>query len=100
MKYGKNEILNYLQSNKEYYRTNFNVVKIGIFGSYSRDTQTDSSDIDIIFEFGENTTSIFDKKFELRNQLSNHFNKNVDICRERTIKSIFKDSILSEAIFV
>jgi uncharacterized protein len=100
MKYEKNEILNYLQSNKEYYRTNFNVVKIGIFGSYSRDTQTDSSDIDIIFEFGENTTSIFDKKYELRKQLSNHFNKNVDICRERTIKSIFKDSILKEAIFV
>lgn len=100
MKYEKKEILNYLQSNKEYYRTNFNVVKIGIFGSYSRDTQTDSSDIDIIFEFGENTTSIFDKKYELRKQLSNHFNKNVDICRERTIKSIFKDSILKEAIFV
>jgi predicted nucleotidyltransferase len=100
MKYEKKEILNYLQSNKEYYRTNFNVVKIGIFGSYSRDTQTDNSDIDIIFEFGENTTSIFDKKYELRKQLSNHFNKNVDICRERTIKSIFKDSILSEAIFV
>jgi uncharacterized protein len=100
MKYEKIEILNYLQSNKEYYRTNFNVVKIGIFGSYSRDTQTDNSDIDIIFEFGENTTSIFDKKYELRKQLSNHFNKNVDICRERTIKSVFKDSILSEAIFV
>jgi predicted nucleotidyltransferase len=44
MKYEKKEILNYLQSNKEYYSTNFNVVKIGIFGSYSRDTQTDSSE--------------------------------------------------------
>jgi predicted nucleotidyltransferase len=44
MRYEKAEILNYLQSNKEYYRTNFNVIKIGIFGSYSRDAQTDNSD--------------------------------------------------------
>jgi hypothetical protein len=52
MKHEKVDILNYLQSNKEYYRINFNVIKIGILGSYSRDTQTDDSDIDIIFEFG------------------------------------------------
>ena len=100
MKYEKDEVLNYLQLNKEYYRTNFNVVKIGIFGSYSRNCQTDNSDIDIIFEFGEKTTNIFDKKYELKKQLSEHFKTNVDICRERAIKSIFKDSILGEAIFV
>jgi len=100
MKYEKVEILNYLHSHKEYYRTNFNVIKIGIFGSYSRDTQTDDSDIDIIFEFGEKTTNLFDKKYELKKQLSEHFKTDVDICRERAIKSIFRDSILSEAIFV
>lgn len=100
MKYEKTEILNYLSSNKEYYRTNFNVVKIGIFGSYSRDAQTDNSDIDIIFEFGEKTTNIFDKIYELRKQLSEHFKTNVEICRERAIKTIFKEGILSEAIFV
>jgi hypothetical protein len=100
MKYEKAEILNYLKSNKEYYRTNFNIIKIGIFGSYSRETQSDNSDIDIIFEFGQNTTSIFDKKYELRKQLTEHFKTNIDICRERAIKSIFKEGILSEAIFV
>ena len=100
MKYEKSEILNYLKSNKEYYRTNFNIIKIGIFGSYSRETQSDNSDIDIIFEFGQNTTCIFDKKYELKKQLTEHFKTNVDICREKAIKSIFKEGILSEAIFV
>ena len=100
MNYDKSEILKYLQSHKDYYRTNFNIVKIGIFGSYSRDAQTENSDIDIIFEFGDKTTNIFDKKSELRKELSEHFNTNVDICRERAIKSMFKESILSEAIFV
>ena len=100
MNYDKSEILKYLQSHKDYYRTNFNIVKIGIFGSYSRDAQTENSDIDIIFEFGDKTTNIFDKKSELRKELSEHFNTNVDICRERAIKSMFQESILSEAIFV
>ena len=95
MKQEKVEILNYLHSHIEYYRTNFNVIKIGIFGSFSRDTQTDGSDIDIIFEFGEKTTNLFDKKYELKKQLSEHFKTNVNICRERAIKSIFRDRILS-----
>ncbi len=100
MKYEKNDIIKYLQSRKDYYRTNFNIVKIGIFGSYCRDAQTENSDIDIIFEFGEKTIDIFDKKLELRKEISEHFNANVDLCRERAIKSVFKDSILGEAIFV
>ena len=100
MKYEKNDILSYLQSQKEYYRTNFNVVKIGIFGSYCRDAQTDTSDIDIIFEFGEKTTDIFNKKYELRKQLAEHFKTNVDLCRERAIKPMFRESILGEALFV
>jgi predicted nucleotidyltransferase len=100
MRYEKNDILNYLRNQKEFFRTDFNIIKIGIFGSYSRDAQTENSDIDIIFEFGERTTNIFDKKYELRRQLSEHFQTNVDICREKAIKPVFRDSILSEAIFV
>lgn len=100
MKHEINDILHYLASQKEYFRTNYNIVKIGIFGSYSKDSQTENSDIDIIFEFGEKTTDIFDKKYSLREELVEHFQTNVDLCRERAIKPIFRESILREAIFV
>jgi predicted nucleotidyltransferase len=51
----KTDILNFLRANKEYFKTKFNIIKIGIFGSYAREEQTDNSDIDIIIEFEENT---------------------------------------------
>lgn len=100
MKYEKNDILAYLQSRKEFYRENYNIAKIGIFGSYSRGTQTENSDIDIIFEFDGVTTDIFHKKYQLREELSAYFHTNIDLCREKAIKPQFKAAILTEAIYV
>ena len=47
----KNEILNELSKNKSYIQQNFEVDKIGLFGSYAKDKQTENSDIDIYVEF-------------------------------------------------
>ena len=44
----RSEILQFLRLNKDLFKEKYNVVKIGIFGSYSREEQTDNSDIDII----------------------------------------------------
>ena len=51
----RSDILQFLQMNKILFKERYNVVKIGIFGSYSREEQTENSDIDIIVEFDENT---------------------------------------------
>ena len=98
--FSKIEILNYLKANKGFFRLKYNVIKIGIFGSYAREEQTEKSDIDIIVEFEENTEDLFDKKFELREYLMLKFNKNIDLCREGAIKPVFKPLILKDAIYV
>lgn len=100
MVYTRSEILKYLEERKGFFRSDFNIVKIGIFGSYATETQTENSNIDIILEFENYTPDIFDKKFELREYLSKQFDKEVDICRVGAIKPIFREYILSEAIFV
>ena len=95
----KISILNYLKSNKDLFRTQYSVVKIGIFGSYARGEATDKSDIDVIVEFDDNTDNLFDKKYELRAYLMSYFHKNVDLCREGAIKPIFRPLILKDAIY-
>lgn len=45
----KQDILNYLRSNKEYYHNHFGVQVIGLFGSFARDEANQSSDIDILY---------------------------------------------------
>ena len=96
----RSDILQFLQINKILFKERYNVVKIGIFGSYSREEQTENSDIDIIVEFGENTEDLFDKKYDLREYLKAAFKKNIDLCREGAIKPLFKPIILKDVIYV
>jgi len=96
----KQEILAYLINNKELFSEQFNVIKIGIFGSFARNEQTENSDIDIIIEMPRGTDDIFEKKLQLKEMLKNHFHREIDICRERAIKPLFREMILKDAIYV
>jgi len=51
----KIDILKELSNNKSYIEKNFEVEKIGLFGSYAKDEQTENSDIDIYVEFKNKT---------------------------------------------
>jgi predicted nucleotidyltransferase len=94
------DILQFLRLNKDLFKEKYNVVKIGIFGSYSREEQTENSDNDIIVEFSENTEDLFDKKYDLQEYLKIKLKKNIDLCREGAIKPLFKPIILKDAIYV
>ncbi len=95
-----NEILHYLFTNKKRLEQEYHLIKIGIFGSFARDEQTNNSDIDVIVEFEDNTSNLYELKQRLRNEIQSRFNLSVDICREKDIKKIFKQQILSEARYV
>lgn len=45
-----NQILHYLSSNKIRFENEYQLVKIGIFGSIARGDQNENSDIDLIVE--------------------------------------------------
>ena len=92
----RTEILNFLRSNKDYFKVKYNIIKIGLFGSYARDEQTDTSDIDIIVLFDDNTEDLFDKRFALREYIKSKFNKKVDVCHEQAIKPVFRELIFNE----
>ena len=96
----RREILAYLSRNKKYFRDNFHIIKIGLFGSYSKGEQKLNSDIDLIVEFEMNTPNLYELKNKLRSYIKEDLNIEVDICREKYIKSIFKDSILKETLYV
>jgi len=90
----------FLLQNKAFFYEQFNLTKIGYFGSYARGEQNETSDIDIIVEFKENTSDLYDKKLKLKEFIQTSFNTKVDICREKAIKPIFRELILSDAIYV
>ena len=93
-------ILNYLSQNKERLFKEYNLVKIGIFGSFARNENKANSDIDILVEFKEGTPYLYEKKISIKNEIQSKFGMSVDICREKYIKNIFKNQIISEALYV
>jgi len=94
------QILDFISKNKNLLRKQFHVSKIGLFGSYARNEQTDNSDIDLIVDFEENTNDLYDIKIELKRFFKDNLNVEVDICREKYIKPRFKRRINKEAIYV
>jgi len=96
----KQEVIDYLKTNKRLFRKQFSVVKIGVFGSYARNEQTENSDIDIIITMPPGTENIFEKRMKLKETISNHFSVPVDVCHERAIKPVFKDIVYKDVIYV
>lgn len=94
------KILQFLSENKERWLKDYQIEKIGIFGSCARGDQKENSDIDLIVEFSNNTQDLHSKKNKIRTELESKFNTPVDICREKYLKPFFKKQILSEAIYV
>jgi len=88
------QILKFLRSNKERYRKEYHLIRVGIFGSIARGEETSTSDIDLIIEFEEGTPSIYEIKQKLKLEIQNQFAIPVDICREKYIKPFFKKQIM------
>lgn len=96
----KDDIVSFIRENRDFLLQQFHIKKIGIFGSYVRGEQREGSDIDLIIEFQENTSDIYEIKEKLRKYFTEHFHTNVDIAREKYLKSFAKEFIAHEIEYV
>ncbi|MBK7870097.1 MAG: nucleotidyltransferase domain-containing protein [Saprospiraceae bacterium] len=96
----KEDILEFLKAQKADFQRELRITKLGLFGSFARNEQTENSDIDIIVEFEPQTSNLYEKKNHLREVIGKAFNKQVDICREKYMKPYFRNQILQSAIYV
>ncbi len=95
----KDQILSFIAQNKNMFRDKFHITRIGLFGSYARGEQRESSDIDLIVEFEENTQDLYDLKLQVKEYFRNKFGVETDICREKYIKPRIRKSILKETVY-
>jgi len=90
------EILEILSRDLNKWKDQYGVKRIALFGSYSRDDQRNSSDIDLLVEFDEKAM-IFDNYMNLKFNLEDLFQKPVDLVILDDIKPALKPSILRSA---
>jgi predicted nucleotidyltransferase len=78
---------------------NLGIIKIGLFGSYVREEQSENSDIDILIEF-EPEKENFDNYMSVYDILENLFrNEKVEIVTKNGLSPYIGPQILKEVIY-
>ena len=93
----KEKILSTLKNLKDELKTNYQVKKIGLFGSHVTNSQKETSDIDLLVEFDENADLFH--LVGLSRFLEEIFGTKVDVVSTRAIKEDLKQYILKGVIF-
>ena len=93
----KNDILTKLKELKPALYDEYSVKEIGLFGSFSDETYSEDSDIDLIVELEK---PIGWKFFSLELYLQKIFNRKIDLVTKNALKDQIKDSILKKVNYV
>lgn len=92
------EIQQWLVQNKSLLQDRYKVRELGVFGSYVRQEQSETSDVDVLVEFFE-TPSLL-KFVNLENYLSDNLGVKVDLVHKDGLKPRIGERILAEVVYL
>ena len=90
----KNELLHALSENREVIKS-YGVNSLGIFGSFSKETNTEESDVDLLVNFEPNRKS-FDNFMDLNFFLEDLFGRKVEMVTPQSLSRFIGPHILNE----
>lgn len=93
----KKDIIATIRANTEEIRS-YGVKRIGVFGSFSRSSQSSKSDVDVLVEFQEGR-KVFDNYMELKFLLEKLFRRKVDLVIKDALKPRLKQIVLQEVSY-
>ena len=92
------ELKKVLQKHKDVLKCEYAVNEIGIFGSYTKEEQIETSDIDILVDFQKAIDLL--TFVHLKNHLSKLLNVNVDLVMKKALKPNIGKRILRDVIYI
>ncbi len=98
MKKDLQEILTMLRKLLSHINQKYEVTSIEVFGSYVRNQQNISSDLDLLVTFSKVPSLL--KFLELKNYLSDQLHLNVDLVMKDSLKPSIGQNILNESVAV
>jgi predicted nucleotidyltransferase len=93
------ELIEYLRTNKNLLHDRFGVTRMGIFGSFAQETQTVSSDVDMVVEFESDRKNIH-SFLKLKRFLEKELARKVDLGFVHSLKPAVRTSIKDRIIYV
>ena len=92
------EIRQWLVRHKPVLQEQYKVSELGIFGSYVRQEQTETSDVDVLVEFSEIPSLL--RFVNLENYLSDNLGVKVDLVHKGGLKPRIGERILKEVVYL
>jgi predicted nucleotidyltransferase len=96
----KTEIIQTLTANKQKLHDEFGLKRIGLFGSYAKDLQTEESDIDFVFEMEEGAGMTYSKLFSMNEFFEKTFSKKIDLVNIKNMNPFIKKDAEPNFIYV
>jgi len=93
-----NEISSFISTQKNEFKTKYMVNEIGIFGSYAKNRQSETSDLDVLVEFNDGDET-FDNYMDLKILLEDSLKLKVDLVVKSSLREEIKNDILSEVVY-
>ena len=94
----RDEVIRLLQTHRKYLVQQYGVQSLLLFGSVARDTATQTSDVDLLVEFGRPVG--YFGLFALQDYLSGLLGKSVDLGTSRSLKPYIRDRVAQEQVHV
>lgn len=92
---GMNDVLECIHKVCEKYE----LAELSIFGSVSRGTATDTSDVDLLYRFSDQARPGFEF-FDLEDELAEIFGRRVDLLPKDNVPPGIRNAVLSESIVI
>ncbi len=100
-KLNKTNIIEALKSNKEILAKEFSILRIGLFGSYSTNTFTENSDIDLIYQLKEGQYLGLKEIVALEAFFKQMFKvEKIDLVNQQYLNPIIENGIRKTVIYV
>ncbi len=91
------KVIKTIKKNKDTLKDNYNIEKIGVFGSFAKKNENKLSDVDILVEFSKPIG--YFKFIELESFLEKVLEKKVDLTTKNSLKLPIKEEVLRDTIY-
>lgn len=97
----KESVLKYLESKKDFFRSEYGITTLGLFGSYARDDAKKDSDIDIFYETNKEFSMGLFEFSSFLDKLKKDLNvKKIDFVNLKSMNPIIKHYAKKDFIYV
>ena len=87
-KLNRNQILQFLKDNRQIIKKKYHIKELRIFGSFSTNSYTDKSDVDLLYSLKENEKLNFSNYMDLLYWLEDNFGRKVELINIHNINPI------------